>query len=71
MPPTSGMNSLNCVFVLLQLKIRDAIENERVRLKNQVMFAAILPHCGSRSELIREMARCLFNQSIGGTRPRV
>ena len=32
MPPTTGMNSLNCVSVLLgvQLKIRDAIENEGV-----------------------------------------
>jgi hypothetical protein len=70
MPPTTGMNSLNCVSVLLgvQLKIRDAFERW---LKNQGMFAAILLHCGSRSELIREMAKCLFNRSIGGTRPHV
>ena len=47
-----------CVRVFgVQLKLRDAFENEGVRLENQEMFVAILTHCESRSELIREMAK--------------
>jgi hypothetical protein len=59
MPPTTGMSPLTSVSVFLgvQLKMRDAFENEGVRPENQEMFVAILTHCGSRSELVREMAK--------------
>jgi hypothetical protein len=36
-----------------------------MRLKNQGMFVAILPHCKGRSELIREMASAFsIGQSV-------
>ena len=52
------MNSLNCVhaFVGATKNQKMHLEMRGMRLKNQWMFVAILPHCKSRSELIREMA---------------
>jgi hypothetical protein len=50
---TTHMSPAVSVFLGVQLKIRGgASENEGVWLKNQEMFLAILPHCGSRCELL-------------------
>ena len=59
MPPTTGMSPLSSVSVFLgaQLKMRDAFENEGDAAEKSGMFVAILTHCGSRSEFIREMAK--------------